>query len=236
MRKGRVEVSVRGENSIWEDGALFLANPYEIHAGDTNDVLTYDVCYPTRALMLEMFEVSAGTGGSHPHFSEIVISPSTRIAALADIVSNLAKCQREGSSARFEQALIDFFRENRDLFLIHFVEHELSRWVSSACALLEHAVAESLDPGPLIDRIGCSRSYLTRQFHKVTGITPGVYLRQLRLARARALLCEGRSIADVAADMGFADQPHLSREFKRAYGTTPGKLVRDVSQQDRVTL
>jgi AraC-like DNA-binding protein len=45
---------------------------------------------------------------------------------------------------------------------------------------------------------------------------------QLRLRAARRLLAGGMSAARVAAEVGFADQAHLTRWFRRCYGLTPG--------------
>jgi AraC-like DNA-binding protein len=44
-----------------------------------------------------------------------------------------------------------------------------------------------------------------------------------RLALARAAIASGTSLADAAATAGFADQSHMTRHFKRAYGLTPGR-------------
>jgi AraC-like DNA-binding protein len=44
------------------------------------------------------------------------------------------------------------------------------------------------------------------------------------LQRARSLLRSGQPIAYVAMDLGFSDQPHLCRQFKNAFGQTPGKI------------
>ena len=46
-------------------------------------------------------------------------------------------------------------------------------------------------------------------------------MRQLDLARG--LIARGAPLTDAAAGAGFADQSHLSRQFKRAYGLTPGQ-------------
>ena len=48
------------------------------------------------------------------------------------------------------------------------------------------------------------------------------YHTQVRLARARRLLAEGRPASWVAYECGFADQSHLTRRFKESYGMTPG--------------
>jgi AraC family transcriptional regulator len=59
---------------------------------------------------------------------------------------------------------------------------------------------------------------------KATGMSPRQYLMQVRVHTARSLLSAGegeRSIAEVADAVGFADQSHLTRHFKRALGVTP---------------
>lgn len=46
-----------------------------------------------------------------------------------------------------------------------------------------------------------------------------------RLARARTLIKNGVPLAETAARAGFADQSHLTRQFKRAFGLTPGRWI-----------
>ena len=69
--------------------------------------------------------------------------------------------------------------------------------------------------------------HLSRIFKKATGVTPHQYLLQVRVNSARSLLTAGagdRSLAEVAAAVGFADQSHLTRHFKRMLGMTPKQL------------
>ncbi|MGH8410637.1 MAG: helix-turn-helix domain-containing protein, partial [Pseudomonas sp.] len=68
---------------------------------------------------------------------------------------------------------------------------------------------------------GVDRFRLTRAFKSAFGLPPHAYLVQLRLARARHWLANGKQPADVAIALGFADQSHLGRWFVRAYGLTP---------------
>lgn len=73
---------------------------------------------------------------------------------------------------------------------------------------------------------GLSRFELVRRFRSETGLTPHAFQVNLRIARARALLTDGVTPAAVAADCGFADQPHLTRTFKPAVGVSPGRYAR----------
>jgi AraC-like DNA-binding protein len=68
---------------------------------------------------------------------------------------------------------------------------------------------------------GVDRFRLTRAFKAAFGLAPHAYLIQLRLARARRLLARGQTPAAVATALGFADQSHLGRWFRRAYQLTP---------------
>ncbi len=63
-----------------------------------------------------------------------------------------------------------------------------------------------------------------RHFARVTGLTPGA-VRQIERARAAAeLIRAGAPIADVAHDLGYYDQPHLSRSLDRFIGHTATAL------------
>ena len=70
---------------------------------------------------------------------------------------------------------------------------------------------------------GLTRYDLTRQFHTAFGTSPYRYSLMRRLARALVQLREDDSLADVALATGFADQPHLTRMFKAAFGLTPAQ-------------
>ena len=78
-------------------------------------------------------------------------------------------------------------------------------------------------PSELEAVTGLARYALARHFRACLGTSPYRYLVMRRLDRARALIASGSPLCDAALAAGFADQSHLTRHFKRAYGLAPGR-------------
>ena len=92
--------------------------------------------------------------------------------------------------------------------------------------LLHEQMDGNLGLDELADLAGIDRFRLTRLFQRTFGTSPHAYLVRLRLRAARRLLAIGRTPAQVAAEVGFADQSHLGRWFRRAYRMTPAAYRR----------
>jgi AraC-like DNA-binding protein len=71
-----------------------------------------------------------------------------------------------------------------------------------------------------------SRFHLLRAFTRYIGLPPHAYQIRLRIKGACALLQSGISAVEVAARVGFADQSHFTRHFKRICHMTPGCYAR----------
>jgi AraC family transcriptional regulator len=85
-------------------------------------------------------------------------------------------------------------------------------------------LAENITLAELAAVAGLSSFHFARSFRKATGLAPHQYLIRLRVERARELLQQkqaDKSLAAVAAEVGFYDQSHLSRHFRRIVGVTP---------------
>ena len=70
-----------------------------------------------------------------------------------------------------------------------------------------------------------SPAHLVRGFSRTFGIAPHRYVLARRIDAARGPLLEGVPVAQVATNVGFHDQAHLTRHFKRHVGTTPGSYA-----------
>lgn len=84
----------------------------------------------------------------------------------------------------------------------------------------------------LVAEVGCSHRHLTDVFRREVGLTPKRAARVLRYERAARRLREpGVTLAAAAVECGYADQPHLTREFRRFSGVTPAAVRGSVSGQ-----
>jgi AraC family transcriptional regulator len=101
------------------------------------------------------------------------------------------------------------------------------RAVTQAVGFIHDNYPRELSLSDIAAAAHLSPFHLSRIFKKATGVTPHRYLLQVRVHSARALLTAGagdRSLAEVAAAVGFADQSHLTRHFKRMLGVTPKQI------------
>lgn len=74
----------------------------------------------------------------------------------------------------------------------------------------------------LANLTGLSRSWFARGFRGSTGIAPYSFILQVRVRRAKELLLDPKTpIATIAALVGFADQSHFTKIFRRYAGATP---------------
>jgi AraC-like DNA-binding protein len=100
-----------------------------------------------------------------------------------------------------------------------------ARLVDRARQLLAERTDVGLDD--LAQAAGVSAYHLSRSFRRVTGLTMSRYRTRLRLRRAMERLAAGEGdLAGLAADLGFADQAHLTRALRAETGTTPAALRR----------
>lgn len=82
--------------------------------------------------------------------------------------------------------------------------------------------AENISLTELSSLANLSSFHLLRVFRDQVGVPPHEYQTHMRINEARNLLRDGHSIAEAALKVGFFDQSHFSRNFKRITGMTPG--------------
>ena len=97
-------------------------------------------------------------------------------------------------------------------------------WLSEALAVLHDRYSESLTLADVAAAIDVEPERLARGFRRAFGEPMAEYLRRIRVdVAASQLASTDLPISQVAGDVGFADQSHLTRWCTRYLGTTPGR-------------
>jgi AraC-like DNA-binding protein len=99
--------------------------------------------------------------------------------------------------------------------------------------LLDHDLGDVPTLEALAADLDAHPTQLVRAFGREYGLPPHRYVTGRRVDRARALLLDGMPAAEVATTVGFHDQAHLIRHFRRTLGVTPGAFARDVRERWR---
>ena len=100
-------------------------------------------------------------------------------------------------------------------------------WLDRAETFVADSFDQPIAVADVARAAGVHPVHLARGYRRWFGATPGARLRTRRLERAADLLMLGRTaIGQIALSAGFCDQSHLNRQFRQAYGVTPGEFAR----------
>jgi transcriptional regulator GlxA family with amidase domain len=99
--------------------------------------------------------------------------------------------------------------------------------MKKSVAYIDAHYAENIAIADIAREAGFSESQFRRVFERVIAKSPVDYITTIRLNAARKLLTTTeKSVADIAVEVGFFDQSHFIKAFKRERGTTPGRYRR----------
>jgi AraC family transcriptional regulator len=99
---------------------------------------------------------------------------------------------------------------------------QVPSWLSKAQDLLHDRFSESLSMAAIAAEVGVHPVSLSQGFRRFFKITPGEYLRRLRIEfAARQLRETNLPLSEIAAAAAFADQAHFARTFRQATNLTP---------------
>jgi len=216
---GSEVIDYRGGHIRPGPGSIVVLSPGEMHTGGPGNATDG---YAYRALYAEPSLLTEGTLGGLTHFSEPLIDDPELAAAIlrthTDLGANPDPLEAE---SRLPWLLTALARR-------HSTARPAPDTVPGADGIAmvvrDRLADELLDPpslAALATDLGLSRYQLLRAFRATTGIPPYAWLAQYRVNRARALLEAGLRPAEAASLVGFADQAHLTRWFRRVLGVTP---------------
>jgi AraC-like DNA-binding protein len=215
---GTEVIDYRGGHIRTGPGSIVVLAPGEMHTGgpgSATDGYAYRALYAAPSLLTE------GTLGL-PHFREPLLDDPELAAALRLTHTELAACPDPlEAESRLPWLLTALTRRHSTARATSDVVPGADR---IAREVRDRLADELLAPPALADLaadLGLSRYQLLRAFRTTMGVPPYAWLAQYRVTRARGLLEAGWRPAEVSGMVGFADQAHLTRWFRRVLGVTP---------------
>jgi AraC-like DNA-binding protein len=227
-------IAYRGGHLISGPGSIVVLEPGEPHTGHAAEPglgYAYRAFYPDAVLLAEGVD-------SRPYFREGVFHDPPLAAAL-----------HRAHRAATHDPTPDALRAESELpwLLATLVRRHAAPGSARPCrpvpgadriarAVRERLADQPLEPPGLAEigaELGLSRYQVLRAFRASVGMPPYAWLAQHRVARARALLEAGHRPAEAAGAVGFADQAHLTRWFRRVLGVTPGAYRASVRREVR---
>ncbi|RMT91895.1 hypothetical protein ALP39_00183 [Pseudomonas marginalis pv. marginalis] len=223
-----IGVNLLGEEKVWLDrrefdagpGSITLYNPGQIQGGGAADGAPWEFV----SLYVAANQLAADLGLAHLEFDRSLCVQPLLAQRLAAAVKG-ALCADALVRDLNEDALVVLLGEVVAMSGVRLPGSTATgkAMVLRAQELLAEHLHQSLPLDHLGDELGLSKFHLLRAFQKETGLSPRQWAMQLRTRRAKGLLRSGAAASDVAQDLGFADQSHLNRHFRAAYGMTPGR-------------
>lgn len=212
----------RGSERFSNPGNVIVLHPDEVHDGaaGTDDGLIYRMIY----LPPELIGAVDGHRSALPFVGDPVVADAGLWQALADVLNDL---DHEPDDLVMDDVITrvaaGLSRQARKPGKA--IGATAKTAVLSARSFLEENYAMTVRSEDLEAITGLDRYELARQFRRLLGTSPHRYLVMRRLARAKRLISTGNGLADAAADVGFADQAHFTRHFRKAFGMTPGRWL-----------
>ncbi len=220
----------RGANVIIPERAVTVVPPGEVHTGEPvpGRPWHYRAMYPAVQVLTDLADELHFPQGQVPAFGSLWLNDP----ALADAFVR---------AHRAEEERIDPLADSRVILLLGdlLARYALGRRravaaeprrsdpaVNRMVEFLNDNFARRITLEQLVQCAGATRYVVLRAFRHATGIPPHAYLTQLRVERAKSLLRTSLPLAIVAGRVGFADQSHLTRQFRRLVGVTPGVFAR----------
>ena len=105
-------------------------------------------------------------------------------------------------------------------------EHAIIR---QAQQYVSNHVREKMTVPTVAQQVDVSPSYLTALFHKHLHISPGEYIRRVKLQESKEMIRENRlNFTEIAAALEYSTVHHYSRQFKEKFGITPSEYAKTV--------
>ena len=227
--QGALHSVVDGKDSLLQKGDLVIYGPGQWH-------MQYaDIDVAPRYVTLT-FDLSGGN-----------LAPllNRKIAATQHTVTLLHRMLREQEQEVFDAFSNDVILSHLKLLLLLLLRdaaapkhgklqtsnaiHSENEIIRQAQQYITAHIREKLTVPLVARQVDVSPSYLTALFHKNLQISPGEYIRRIKLQESKQMIRENDlNFTEIAAALQYSTVHHFSRQFKDKFGITPTEYAKSV--------
>ena len=225
--QGSLHSVADGQDLLLKQGDIVIYGPNQWH-------MQYaDIGVAPRFVTLS-FDLSGGN---------LALLQNRRITAPQDVVSLLQRMLREQERmddfstdmiiSQLNQLLMILLRQAsapRDVKLqTSNAVHSENEIIRQAQIYVATHIREKLSVPLVARQVDVSPSYLTALFHKNLQISPGEYIRRIKLQESKQMIRENNlNFTEIAAALQYSTVHHFSRQFKEKFGITPTEYAKSV--------
>jgi len=208
-------------------GSIVVVNPGEVHNGHASNSRKgwgYFMIYPHLSLIKKAMEQLGIKKYQLPWFPESVIFDTAFGKILCDFMGAFESGDSKlALESHFLRLLLILLQRHASFTPPSSKTYTDSGKVKTILEKIHMEYSENLSLESLAKDVGVSSYALLRLFKKQVGTSPYLLQAGLRIKKAKEQVTSGISLADAAVSCGFTDQSHMTRQFKRWLGVTPGE-------------
>lgn len=227
IKKGQIQLRYRERNYMLNQGDTILIPAGEIHSYSTSNSSGSTVCFH----YIDTVEALNASGHLFLPELDTILSSKSQTQAFSkplfeSIEQPLEPCNYRQWLKSLVEAVSDLDKERSLL-----EETEIHSLIGAKRYIQEH-LEEPFCLEAISERFSINKWQLSRQFKPVFGVTLFQHIHASRMVLAKDLLTQQHTITDVALGLGYSDQSHFTRFFKRFVGISPKKWVQLVEHTD----
>ena len=224
--QGNLHSVVDGQDLLLEQGDLMLYGPGQWH-------MQYSDMQVAPRFLTVSFQAEGGD--LSPLLNRRFHSPQKAIELLQKMLREQERMDEFSADmmlSALSMVLLTLLRQNdtptQTLKSTHSLSNE-NEIIRKAQQYITKNVRSRLSVPLVAKNTDVSSSYLTALFHKHLQISPGEYIRRIKLQESKQMIREGSmNFTEIAQTLQYSTIHHFSRQFKEKFGITPTQYAKSI--------
>lgn len=220
LKKGKANIVIDEKNIVLEKNKLVIINPNEVHYSISHiSSEDYYVLYLDRTWYQNLQKLIFDTKDTIAISNEIIDEKISE-----DFFELFEYLYLDNEIIEKESKLLEFLNKIFDKYINKNIVLKLDNTTQIAKefkSYIENNISSKLTLTQISNALGFSPYHIIRVCNQDFGLSANAYIVNKRVHRAKKMLSEGVDIAQVAVEVGFYDQSHLSNVFKKVFAITP---------------